>query len=106
MNQLSIEIDPYMIEHFLEMEAAEGEVKISGKDREGNNFTFIKSIICNDQEHNCLGHSVKMPIDHSTHELIVNFYGSKIPLCLYLPVYYKLYHGEHVRLKIFKRHFE
>ena len=36
-------------------------------------------------------------------EVDINFYGTKPPLCVYLPNYYKIFHGEQVTLKIHKK---
>lgn len=86
------------------MEVNEGFVKISGKDVENNNFTYIRSIRINEHEYSCTGHYVKIPADQTSQEIVINFYGAKIPLSLYLPAYYKLYHGELVKLRIHKKH--
>lgn len=67
MSELKIKIDPFTIEHYLQLEIKQKTLRLEGKDKSGNNCTYMKSIKYENREYEPKGHFLEVHIEQSIH---------------------------------------
>ena len=83
MKELQVPVEKFRFEHYLELRAEEGRLQMIGKNAIWQNFSFVKEVLFEKEEHghdseeNVLLNSPVIDVPSGAQTVTLKFYGDK-----------------------------